>query len=112
MLDKPLGLVVLLVQSLFAGRRARAKAMPKAVKLRLECLEERQLLATFTWTGGGNTANLNWSNPDNWSADGGIAKRAPRAGDDVFLDNTGFAGNVYNSVVDPDFIGGTVGSLT
>jgi hypothetical protein len=46
--------------------------------LRIEALEQRQLLSAVAWSGGGN--NSNWDNPQNWSTG-----NVPGPGDDVTI---------------------------
>ena len=53
-------------------RGGRSSLRETAVRLSLEFLEDRVLLAVRFWTGGSATSpslNNNWSNPNNWAGD-------------------------------------------
>ena len=66
---------------LWQARKSRNR-IPLKDQFRTERLEERLLLATFTWDGitnaGGATANPNWTTATNWVGD-----VAPGANDDL-----------------------------
>lgn len=49
----------------------------------VEVLEERELLATYIWTG---QLSGDWHSAPNWSADGAPAQTPPGASDDVWID--------------------------
>jgi autotransporter-associated beta strand protein len=66
------------------------------VRLRLECLEDRLVLATRTWDGG--AVSNNWTNANNWA--GNVA---PVTGDDLV-----FPSNVADKTADNNFAGGTL----
>ena len=90
--------------SKLARGRKRPKRAAHASRWRnrvsaIESLEERTLLATFTWDGGGT--NNNWITPANWVGD-----VAPSAGDDLVFEGTArtsttnnfTAGTSFNSI--------------
>jgi hypothetical protein len=60
---------------------------PSQRRLRIEALEQRQLLSAVTWTGGGS--NSNWDNPQNWNP-----QAVPAAADDVVIDTASAAATV------------------
>lgn len=66
-------------------RRLKATTYERRPRWRiaLENLEDRLAPATLIWTGGGGSANPNWSNPANWS--GGVPTGL-RGGDNSFAD--------------------------
>ena len=66
----------------FFRRRQRKFLRSKRRRFVIEQLEDRRLLATVSWDGGGG--NLLWSNPLNWSSD-----QLPGSSDDVTLDASG-----------------------
>ena len=59
------------------NQTARTSPASRKRRLFLEQMEERNLLATFTWDGG-STADNNWTTPENWFGD-----VAPSPGDDL-----------------------------
>src|SRR5262245_25860636 len=65
-------------------------------RLRMECLEDRLVMATRIWDGGG--LNNNWTNEKNWA--GNIA---PVAGDDLV-----FPSNVEDKTTDNNFSADTL----
>jgi autotransporter-associated beta strand protein len=87
-------------RKLFGKRRARhTRRMPKR-NISIEQFEQRHLLATVTWDGGG--ANNNWTTAANWVGD-----VAPSAGDDLV-----FTGNVRTTNVNNFSAGTTFNSIT
>src|SRR5262245_8406929 len=59
----------------------------KQLRLRLEPLERRELLAVKLWTGLGS--DTNWSTPTQWVDQGGTTSLlAPATGDDLYFLNT------------------------
>ena len=70
-------------------------------RLRIEALEQRQLLSTVAWTGGGNDSN--WDNPQNWNT-----QAVPAAGNDVVIDTGSSAATVTINTGDAE----SVNSLT
>ena len=74
------------------SRRRPCPAMICRTRPVVEILESRLTPAAHTWSGGGGTANLNWSNPLNWA--GGSA---PVANETVDLTFPAGAGNLANT---------------
>src|SRR5437763_584559 len=65
--------------------------------MRMERLEERSLLTTYTWVGGDSAAPAAWSDANNWSP-----ATVPTSADDVVFDGTATS---PNSTVDTGFAG-------
>ena len=66
------------------------RAAPLHVCLRLEQLEQRQLLAVVNWTGLGDA--VSWEDPANWDSSPAL----PALADDVVIDQAG--ANVVHSI--------------
>src|SRR5438552_11140923 len=93
-----------------SGLRANKKARTLSVRLRLEPLEGRLMLAAYLWTGadGANpNGNYWWSNANNWLVGGVVPAVPPGGSDDVTFNASG------NTVSGVDLaFGGTVRSIT
>ena len=81
-------------------KRSRGKISQPSYRLQIEPLEERALLSTDTWTGGGG-ANTNWSNPANWD------QGTPNPGGDLNFPGTTGLLNPYDSLINDFPIGTT-----
>ena len=87
-------------RSLFSRKRTSLTKKTRN-RRKVESLEPRQLLATFTWDGGGN--GISWDDPFNWNADSGFPDDT--SDDAIFSANLG---NNFTVNVGPR----TIGSLT
>ena len=67
-----------------------ARSKRPSINLIVDMLEDRTLLSTFQWIGGGSTAN--WNDPTNWNLVSG-AGTFPNATGDVARFNAAYGGN-------------------
>lgn len=63
-----------------SARRGKQNRRPPRRRMRIELLEDRRVLDTVTWDGGGD--GRSWHDSRNWSGDA-----LPAAGDDVVIDS-------------------------
>src|SRR6476619_3354251 len=78
-----------------SGKRVRQRFLRQYSQrrlIRMESLEERMLLATFTWDGGGATTN--WSDADNWDQ---VPAATPGPSDDVVFNATSAKASVLDA---------------
>src|SRR4051794_17687054 len=77
------------------GHHVRQRFLRQHVHARLlrsEALEHRDLLATFTWDGGGTTNN--WSDSDNWDQ---VPVATPGPDDDVVFNSTSTKASILDA---------------